>query len=151
MSGPGRKKIRFPQKTSWAHGANRTRPVTFVSLSEKEVLFIMSLAHFMTLGFAALGKAASSPLRSLLLGTEASRSCPALLPLDWNVNKPAGKTKTQPSAVGRRGARLAGWLRGAHRACPSFPGRSCSPGWSPLSHTSHLCPFSCSCFSGGEK
>ena len=67
----------------------------------------MSLAHFMLLGFAALGKAASSPLLSLLLGTEASRSCPALLPLDWNVNKPAGKTKTQPSAAGRRGARLA--------------------------------------------
>lgn len=47
---------------------------------------------------------------SLLLGTEASRSCracPALLPLAWNVNKPAGKTKTQQSAPGRRRARPA--------------------------------------------
>ena len=100
----------------------------------------------------ALGKEASSPPMSLFLGTEASRSClacSALLPLAWNVNKPASKTKTQPSAPGR--GRPGQRPREAHHACPSFPGRSCSPGWSPLSHTSHLCPSSYSYFSGGEK
>jgi hypothetical protein len=43
-------------------------------------------------------KETSSPPQSLLLGIEASQSCPALLPLAWNVNKPAGETKTQLSA-----------------------------------------------------
>lgn len=42
-------------------------------------------------------------------------------------------------------------LPSAHRACPSCLGKSCSLGWSPPSHTSHLCLFSCSCFSGAEN
>lgn len=43
---------------------------------------------------------------------------------------------------------MVGWRGGGtHHACPSSPGRSCSPGSSALSRTSHLCPSSCSCSS----
>lgn len=36
------------------------------------------------------------PPEELLCGTEAWQSCPALLPVAWNVSKPARETKTQP-------------------------------------------------------
>lgn len=42
-------------------------------------------------------------------------------------------------------------LPSAHRAYPSCLVKSCSLGWSPPSHTSRLCLFSCSCFSGAEN
>lgn len=85
----------------------------------------------------------------LFLGTEASQSCPALLPFTWNVNKPARETKPQ-LRTSRGPGREAGY-GGAHRVCPSCPVTSCSPEWSPLSHTSRPCLSSCSCFSRGGK
>lgn len=72
-------------KTYWAPRADRTS-MRFLSLGEKKVSFYVSW-------LVGLGKAVPSPPRSLLLGTEASCSCPALLPLTWNVNKPAAETK----------------------------------------------------------
>lgn len=93
---------------------------------------------------AVLGTEVSSP-RSLLPGTSRPPHTAQPSYLAWNANKPAVENKTSvlchSPAPGR----------GAHRACPSSLGRSCSPEWSPLSHTSHLCPFSCSCSSRGEN
>lgn len=140
----------YPKQSSWAHRADRTSGRSW-SLGEKVLFYISGLCYVSWL--AVLGKEVSSSPLILLLGTEASWMCPALLPPVWNVNKPAGKTKTQLRALPqpRDGQGRPPGPRGAHRACPSSLGMSCSLEWSLQNHTSHLSPSSCSCFSGGEK
>lgn len=82
-------------KTYWAPRADRT--------SVRFCPWVRRRSHFMFLGLSGWEKQFL-----LLLGTEASCSCPALLPLSWNVNKPAAETKhngvlCSAQGPGRRG------------------------------------------------
>lgn len=68
----------YPKKEFLStHGTDRSSPVRFVSLGKKVLFYVSGL--FYVSWIAVLGTEVSPPL-SLLLGTEASWCCPALLP-----------------------------------------------------------------------